>query len=473
MAALTERSAAELSGMLAAGEVGAVELMQATLARIAAANGEINAVVSLREEDALLAAARQSDNTPRRGWLQGIPLAVKDLVATEGIRTTWGSPLFADCVPQADDVLAARLKRAGAILIGKTNTPEFGLGSHSYNPVHGVTRNPYDLSRSAGGSSGGAGAALAARMVCAADGSDMMGSLRNPAAWNNVYGLRPSHGLVPGDPAGEMFLHPLSTLGPMARCPGDMAALLETLAGPDPLQPTGAAFDAGDLRGDLRGKRIGWLGDWGGALPTEEGLLEAAEDALRQISSMGAAVEPVPPPFPAEAIWESWVVLRNWAVAGKHGALWDKPGNRDRMKPELIWEIEQGFGHATRDILRASARRSDWFRAAARLLQSYDALVLPSAQVWPFPAEWHWPHEVAGQAMDTYHRWMQVVVPVSLIGLPAVNLPAGFGTQGLPAGIQLFGPRGADLALLRMAQAYHEATDWPRQRPPALAGDTP
>lgn len=468
MADLTALSARELSGLIETSEVSASEVMRATLDRVAKVNGAVNAIVSLRDEKALMAEAAAADGGPRKGWLHGIPMAVKNVTATAGIRTTWGSPLFADTVPTADDLLAARLKAAGAILIGKTNTPEFGLGSHSYNPVHGVTRNPYDLSRSAGGSSGGAGAALAARMVCVADGSDVMGSLRNPAAWNNVYGMRPSHGLVPAEPVGEMFLHSLFTMGPMARTPQDLAALLETLAGSDPRQPIGSDFVAGDLAGDLRGKRIGWLGDWGGAYPTEPGILELSEAALSQLAELGAIVEPVAPPFPATALWDSWITLRSWDIANKHQPNYDDPARRETLKPELIWEIETGRSHSLQDINRAGAIRSDWFRKAAQLFETYDALVLPTTQVWPFPAEWHWPREVAGNPMDTYHRWMEIVIPVSLIGLPCISLPAGFGVQGLPGGIQLFGPRNADLALLRMAQAYHATTDWPNARPPVL-----
>lgn len=468
MAELNECSAQTLSAMLASREISAVELMRGTLDQIAAVNDRVNAIVSLRDEDALMADAAAADAAPRRGWLHGIPMAVKNLTATAGIRTTFGSPLYRDHVPEQDDLLAARLKAAGAIVIGKTNTPEFGLGSHSYNPVHGVTRNPYDSSRSAGGSSGGAGAALAARMVCLADGSDVMGSLRNPAAWNNVYGMRPSHGLVPAEPIGEMFLHTLFTMGPMARTPQDLASLLETMAGPDANQPVGAEFVTDDLSGDLAGKRIGWLGDWGGAYPMEPGLLDLAEAAREGLAGLGATVEAVSPPFPAAAIWDSWTTLRSWAISSAHRANYDDQKRRAMLKPELIWEIETGLGHTLEDINRAGAIRSDWFRKAAHLFETYDALVLPTAQVWPFPAEWDWPKQITGRAMDTYHRWMEIVIPVGLIGLPCVNLPAGFGDEGLPGGIQLFGPRNADLRLLQMAQAYHAATDWPAARLPQL-----
>ena len=457
--ALTDLSAVALSELLQRREVGPVEVMEATLARVAEVNPSINAIVSLRDEAALLAEARAAEAAGPGGPLWGLPMAVKDLVATRGIRTTWGSPVYAGHVPKADDLIAARMRSAAAIFIGKTNVPEFGLGSHSYNPVFGVTRNPYDHSRTAGGSSGGAAAALACRMVPLADGSDMMGSLRNPAAWCNVYGMRPSHGLVPGDPVGEMFLHPLSTLGPMARTPEDLALLLRVIAGPDPLQPGGTAFVPGGE--GPKGKRIGWLADWGGAWPMEPGLLERGAAACAVFEDLGAVVEPVAPPFPAEKLWESWVALRSWAVAAKQGALLDDPANAGQMKPALIWEIEQGRALGNAEILAASAIRSEWYRAAARMFARYDAVILPSTQMWPFPAGWDWPKAVAGVATDTYHRWMECVVPASLIGLPVVNLPAGFGPEGLPAGVQLMGPRGADAALLALAEAYHAAVDWP------------
>ncbi|HEC70992.1 MAG TPA: amidase, partial [Roseobacter sp.] len=236
---LQEMGALAQSEALANGSLSAVELMQSTLERIEAVNGRVNAIVSLVARDVLLEQARAADTGKRSGWLHGIPIAIKDLSDAKGLPTSKGSPLFAGNIAEKDSVFVARIKAAGAIVIGKTNTPEFGLGSHTFNPVHGATRNPYDLSRSAGGSSGGAAAALASGMVSIADGSDMMGSLRNPAGWNNVYGMRPSWGTVPAEPEGDMYLHQLATSGPMARNPRDLAALLDTMTGADPFQPLG------------------------------------------------------------------------------------------------------------------------------------------------------------------------------------------------------------------------------------------
>ena len=473
---LMNRDALELSSMLEARQISAAELMQATLDQIVRVNPGINAVVSLRDPETLMAEAKAADNASRKGWLHGIPLAVKDLADVAGIPPSMGSPAFADFVPKADCGMVARMRAAGGLFIGKTNTPEFGLGSHTFNPVHGATLNPYDATRTVGGSSGGAAAALAARMLSVTDGSDMMGSLRNPAGWCNVYGMRPSWGRIPADPVGDTFLHPLATLGPMARSPRDMAALLEVQAGPDPRVPFGLP-KAGYLDGidaDVKGRRIGYLADWGGAYAMEDGVLDLVGHAVQQFTDLGCTVEAVDAPFSAAEIWDSWLTLRAFANAGRLDPLYSDPAKRKLLKPEAIWEIETGLALTPMQIQRASVIRSRWYARAAELFDTFDALVLPSAQVWPFAVDLDWPKEIAGQQMDTYHRWMEVVIPVSLIGLPAVCVPAGFGAQGtpgagLPMGMQLFGRHGDDAGLLQLAQAWHRATDWPNTRPPLLS----
>ncbi len=464
---LTQHSATQTLSDLHAGKLSAADLMQATLARINEVNGALNAIVALRDGDDLMAEARAIDNAPRRGPLHGLPLAIKDLVMVRGIVSSKGSPLLADFVPDTDDLLAARLRAAGAILIGKTNTPEFGLGSHTFNPVYGVTRNPYDGARTCGGSSGGAAVALASGMVALADGSDMMGSLRNPAGWNNVYGFRPSWGLVPSEPAGDTFLHQLATNGPMARDPGDLALMMDVISGRDPRQPHGARrSQISPLRAaNPKGMRIGWLGNWGGAFAMEPGIMEQSESALRVLESLGAIVEPVAPPFSADAIWDSWTTLRSWQVGAGLAPLMRE--GRAAFKDTAIWEVERGLSLSAFDVHDASEIRSDWFACAAELFSRYDALVLPTAQVWPFDLDTEYPTEIAGRAMDTYHRWMQVMIPVSLIGLPCLGVPAGFGANGLPAGVQLIGARGSDAAVLALGEAYHQATMWPQKRPGA------
>ncbi|MDF1727856.1 MAG: amidase [Sulfitobacter sp.] len=468
----TDLTASEQSAAIERGDLSPSELMGATLERIAETNGAVNAIVSLRDADALMAEARAADSAPRTGWLHGMPIAIKDLANAKGLPTSMGSPLFARQVAQADDLVVHRLRQAGALVIGKTNTPEFGLGSHTYNPVHGATRNPYDRTRSAGGSSGGAGAALACGMLSVADGSDMMGSLRNPAAWNNVYGLRPTWGTVPSEPVGDLFMHQLATSGPMARNPRDLARLLDTMAGPDPRLPLSRDLDsaAAMLDQPAPNARLGWLGDWGGAFPMEAGLLEISAEALRQMEGMGHRVSPLDAPFDADRMWDSWITLRSFAVSTGLEELYLDPAKRDHLKPSARWEIERGIDLSAMDLHRASLARSDWFRRTTDLFANHDFLILPSAQCWPFDVTLDHPTEIAGQAMDTYHRWMQVVIPASLIGLPVVNIPIGFGEAGLPAGLQIIAPRGGAGRLLQFAQGWHEATDWPGQRPPNVSG---
>lgn len=464
---LMDLTASALSHLIATRQVKPSEVMAAYLARLTAANAVVNAIVSPRDPDALMAEAVALDDTTPTGWLHGLPLAVKDLVCVRGIRTTFGSPLHRDFVPQQDDLLAARLRGAGAILTGKTNTPEWGHGSHSFNPVFGVTRNPYDTARSAGGSSGGAAAALAARMVPLADGSDMMGSLRNPAAFCNVYGFRPSWGLVPGDAEGDTFMATLATDGPMARTVEDLARLLETLAGENPDVPFGrpATSYAAQLAIDMSGLRVGWLGDWDGAYRCEPGILELCRDGLAVLEALGAQVDVLPPPFPADELWTAWTHLRGFLNNGSKGALWADAAKRAQLKPETVWEIESGQAVTAAQVYAASLTRSRWYACAAALFRQYDVLVMPSAQVWPFPAEWRWPQAINGHAMDTYHRWMEIVVPVSLIGLPSLAVPCGFGAQGLPMGMQIIGPTGADARVLAIGHHYHQATRWTERTP--------
>jgi amidase len=475
-------SASELSSAMARGAVSAAELMRVTLDHIDAVNPTFNAIVSLKDRAALLREAGEADTArasgQSRGWLHGIPIAIKDLAAAEGFPTTQGSPLYAkDGNSTADCLMVARLRGAGAIVIGKTNTPEFGLGSHSFNPVFGATRNAWDPSKSAGGSSGGAGAALALRMVSVADGSDMMGSLRNPAGWNAVWGMRPSAGRVPNNQSPDVFLHQLSTDGPLARTVEDLARLLETQSGPAPgaaplalpaMKPGVASrLDAGTFEG----KRIGWLGDWGGRMALEPEMHALCRAALSRMEAMGARVAPLVPDIDPETVWRAWIDLRSWAVAAKLGPVLADPTTRDLLKPEAVWEIERGLAMSAMDVHRATVMRSDWHRAMTALEQDFDAIALPVAQLFAFPVEWRWPGQIAGRAMDTYHRWMECVVPASLSGRPAISLPAGFSSAGLPGGIQLIGQFNGDEALLGLGRAWERALS-PEDRalPPALRG---
>ncbi|MCU4651749.1 amidase [Roseibacterium sp. SDUM158016] len=443
--------ARELSAQIARRDVSPVEVMRAVLERIGAVNGTVNAIVSLRDRERLMGEARLAETALRgegpRGWLHGIPVAVKDLTDAKGLPTSSGAPFLAGEVAQSDAGIVARMKAAGAIVIGKTNVPMFGLGGHSTNRVFGVTRNPADTSRTAGGSSGGAGAALATGMAWVADGSDMMGSLRNPAAWCDVYGFRPTVGLIPRDDAAAAFSPRISTAGPMARNVEDLAAFLGTLSG-------GAFAGIGEMP---RQPRIGWLGDWGGAYPMEPGIMDLAEAALARMADLGWAVEPVAPPVSRELLWDSWTELRAFIMAQELSPHWRDPARRAQLNPQAIHECERGFALTGEGFARAVALREEWLAALDALFARFDALVLPSTQLWPFPVEWDWPREIAGQAMDTYHRWMEVVVPASLAGLPVIGMPAGWGENGLPGGIQMIGRRGGDAGLLALARAYGEA----------------
>lgn len=468
--------AVALSAWIKARKVSCREVMSAFLDHIERINPKVNALVSLQERDGLLRQADERDAQLARGeylgWMHGMPQAPKDLTATAGIPTTQGSPLFKDYVPRQDSIIVERVRRQGAILIGKSNTPEFGLGSATYNTVFGTTLNAYDPSRHAGGSSGGAAVALATRMLPVADGSDMMGSLRNPAAWNNVFGFRPSQGRVPFGPTGEVFFQQLGYEGPMGRTVRDLAMLLSVQAGHDARVPMSSSEDpavfAGSLQRDFRGTRIGWLGDFRGYLPMEAGVLELCRQGLKGFEAVGCTVEEAMPDYPMEQLWQTWLTLRHWLVAGVATPLYNDPAKRALLKPEAVWEIEGGLNLTGADVWRATAQRSKWYEALRKLFERYDYLVLPSAQVFPFDAGQHWPAEIAGRRMDTYHRWMEVVTGGTLAGLPILNVPVGFNAQGLPMGVQLMGKAQADLAVLQLGHAYEQATRWVQARRPAL-----
>lgn len=468
-----------LSAAIRARQVSCREVMLACLAQIHRLNPEYNAIVSLQPAESLLAQADERDAQLARGqwlgWMHGFPQAIKDLAFTRGIPTTLGSPLLRDFVPQEDAIVVERARRAGAIVIGKTNVPEFGLGSQTYNNVFGATANAWDPALCAGGSSGGAATALALRMLPVADGSDMGGSLRNPAAYNNVFGMRPSAGRVPKYPAVESFVEQLGTEGPMARTVADLAMLLATQAGHDPRAPLSLAEDpaafAQPLGREFRGTRIGWLGDLGGHLPFEDGVLALCGNGLRALQTVGCTVDEIPLGFAPERLWAMWLTLRSCLVAGAQQANYRDPARRAQMKPEAVWEVENGLKTSALDVYRASVERTAWYRHVLGLFERHDFLVLPAAQVFPFDIRTHWPKEVAGRAMDTYHRWMEVVIGPTLAGLPAISVPVGFDGRGRPMGMQIIGPPRGDLAVLQLAHAYEQASPWVRQVPAPVRGE--
>jgi amidase len=469
---ITDLAASALSDSIHARQVSCREVMTAYLDRIDAHNPSVNAIVSLRDRELLMVEAAERDDElahgRSRGWMHGMPQAIKDLAEAEGLPMTSGSPLFEHFVPDFDCVMVARMKAAGCIVIGKTNVPEFGLGSHTFNEVFGATLNPYDRTRSAGGSSGGAAAALAMRMLPVADGSDYMGSLRNPAAWNNVYGFRPSQGRVPAWPERDGYLAQLATEGPMGRTVLDVAMLLGIQAGEHLAAPLslGGRLDElssvqlarSTLDSDPAGIRIGWLGDLGGHLAVESGILDRCSDGLRSLEAIGCDVSPAMFSMPPEQVWDAWLVWRHVLVAGRLAPLVADPANLRSVKPEALWEIDAGSGIGADRFVEASAVRTTFHTSITALFDRFDALALPTTQVWPFDAHERWPQRIGAREMDTYHRWMEATIYATFAGLPAISVPVGFDGRGLPMGMQLIGrPRG-DVALLALAHAYEQAS---------------
>lgn len=478
MTEITQMSAVALAAAIRRKDLSSREVMSAHLDQIDRLNPRFNAIVSRVDRSALMASAAIADEEAAkgqfRGVLHGFPHAVKDTASTRGIASTQGSPLLKDNIPKADSLVVSRMREAGALFIGKSNVPEFALGSHSYNPLFGVTRNAFDPRKSAGGSTGGGAVALALHMVPLADGSDFGGSLRNPAGWNNVFGFRPSWGRVPSIPNSDLFWQNFATSGPMARSVEDLAMLFSVQAGPDPRAPFAPADDprqfAAPLGRDWKGKRIGWLGDLDGALPMEAGVMATCEKALDTFRAIGMTVEAARLAEPAAAMWDTARTLRHWSVGADLQGFYDDPAKRKMMKPEAIWEVEGGMTLTAPQLAKASEGRTRLFEAFRALFAQYDFLVLPTAQVFPFDVETHWPQEIAGVKMDSYHRWMEVTMPATMAGLPVLAAPAGFGgANRLPIGLQIIGPRLADLAVLQVGHAYEQAAQWiARTRPPAL-----
>lgn len=465
----------QLSHLIKSKEISCHEVMEIFLDHIESFNPRVNAIISMRDKNTLLKEAHEKDialeHGEYQGWLHGIPFAVKDLALTQGITTTRGSAIFANDVPGKDSIIVERIKQAGAIIIGKTNTPEFGLGSQTYNSVFGSTGNAYNHQLTAGGSSGGAASALALYLVPVADGSDMMGSLRNPAAFNNIIGFRPSQGRVPFAESNELFINQMAYEGPMGRCVKDVALLLGTQAGRDHQAPLSLASDteqfSQSLDMDCTHLRIGWLGDLGGHLPFEEGILPLCEKALDIFSAIGCEINSAAIDIDFEAVWNAWRTLRHISVAHGLEPFYSLPEKRKLLKPEAIWEIENGLGLSAMQLMQASTVRTQLYKKLITLFEKVDYLILPSAQVFPFDRNSHWPETISGTAMDTYHRWMEVTILGSLSGCPVANVPAGFNPSGLPTGIQIIGKPMSDMAVLRLAHAYEKATQWTAKNKPA------
>jgi amidase len=445
--------------------------MQACLSQIARINPAVNAICTLLDQEYLLRQARAADQllrtSPVIGPLHGFPHAVKDLVPTAGIRTTYGSPIYSRHLPAEDALTVRRLKQAGAIIIGKTNTPEFGAGSQTFNGIFGATRNPYDLSRTCGGSSGGAAVAVACGMAPLADGTDLGGSLRNPASFCNVVGFRPSIGRVPTWPRSQPWTS-MSVDGPIARSVRDVALMLSVIAGPDPRVPVaidqpGSVF-RGSLRRDFKGVPIAWSHNLG-RYPVEPVVSDVCNSARHVFADLGCTVHDREPDFTdADEVFQT---LRAWAFAQDRGE--DLSQHRDSIKDTVIWNIEQGFKLSGADISRAEVKRAALYDRVRAFLERYEFLVLPVSQVAPFPIEVEWVRAINGVTMNSYVDWMATCYAITLTGLPAISVPCGFTPGGLPVGLQIVGRHHRDLDVLELAHAFEQATRLTaRRRPPVV-----
>ena len=444
-------------------EISARELLELHLSRIAERNPELNAIVSLDEERARVGASAADEATAagaELGPLHGLPFAFKDTHDVAGWRTTYGSPLFADHVPDADELIVERIRTAGAMTIGKTNVPEFAAGSHTFNPVFGTTLNPVDPSRSAGGSSGGAACALRAGMVPLADGSDMGGSLRNPASFCGVVGLRPSLGRVPAWPTDNLW-ETTGTSGPLARNVDDLALLLSVVAGPDPRVPTALA-EPGDAFATtpevpLDGLRVALSPDLGGLLEVDSQVRRVVEESGAALAAAEARVEATEPDL-AEAD-DTFRTLRAWLFQAGFGPL--LAAHPDSIKQSLADNIRAGESLTGADIARAYQQRTALTERMHLFFQHHDVLVLPTSQVPPFAADQEYPHEINGRPMATYLDWMRSAYLITVTGCPAISVPAGETADGLPVGVQIVAPFGADARLLGVARAFERLRDIP------------
>jgi amidase len=455
---ICQLSAVELARLIRAKELSAREVVGAHLAQIERVNPGVNAIVTLVADQAM-ERARLADedlaNGREIGPLHGLPIAHKDLQSTNGIRTTFGSPIYRDFVPAEDSLLVERLRHAGAIVVGKTNTPEFGAGSQTFNPVFGATLNPYDRGKTCGGSSGGAAVALATNMLPIADGSDMGGSLRNPASFCGVVGLRPSPGRVPVWPTPTAW-STLSVDGPMARNVADVALMLTGIAGPDARSPiaideSGSRF-AAPPETDFKGVRVAWWKDLGG-VPVDRHVRAAVDAQRRVFEALGCIVDEAEPDFSDfDAVFKT---VRGLAFLT--GVAPRVDGHRDQVKETVLWEIERGERLTVAEIVWAETKRTELYHRMRRFMERYEFFVLPTVQVPPFDINQPYPTEIDGVAMETYIDWMKSCYYISIVGNPAISVPCGFTPEGLPVGLQIVGRHRDDRGLLQMAHAFEGA----------------
>lgn len=458
-ASLVMQSACSLVADIRAGHLSARELTEASLAEVERRNPQLNALVTLDAEGALRRAARADEYQAqggRLGPLHGLPVAHKDSFPTAGMRTTWGSPVYAEHVPTQDALIVRRQAEAGSILLGKSNLPEFGAGSQTFNQVFGATLNPYAPGMTCGGSSGGSAVALACGMVALADGTDMGGSLRNPASFCNIVGLRPSIGRVPNWPNNNSFGQ-LTVAGPMGRCVADVALLLSVIAGPDPRDPLSlqeAAEGFAQLpERDFRAARIAYSPDLGG-LPVDPEVRAVIEAGARRLAGLGCSVEHAEPSFAGAA--QSFQVLRALTYASGYASLLQS--HRAQFKDSLVWNIELAKSFSAEDVIGAEQVRARLFRDMQQLLETYDFLIAPVSQVPPFPVQQAFVERIGEQPMHSYIDWMQSCSLITLTGHPAISVPCGFTEQGLPVGLQIIGRYRDERSLLQFAQMFETAS---------------
>lgn len=463
--------ARKLAQRIRSRSISAREVMSGFLHQIERVNPQINAIVAKLNDNKCLALADEADHRLARGErvgsLHGLPFAFKDLDPAVGFPCTRGSPIFKTFIPTEDSVLVDRLRKAGVIPIGKTNVSEFGMGSHTYNDVYGTTFNPYDLTKSAGGSSGGAGAALAAGLLPLASGSDLGGSLRNPANFNNIVALRPTVGLVPSAPTPLPFLG-FSVKGPMARSVGDVAFLLSAMAGADSRDPACYPSDsrkfADPLDRDFKGVRVAWYPDLGG-LPLDRRVRSVLESQRATFTDLGCFVEDVCPDFSGTD--DIFLTIRAWNYWHTLGGLLEK--HRSEMKPEAVWQIESGSKLTGSDIANALTRQGELMERMRRFQEQYEFFVCAVNQFPPFDATISWPREIEGVKMEHYIAWMKSAYWITPTFCPAISVPAGFTDDGLPVGIQIVGRYRDDFGVLQIAHAFEQATGFGNRRPEIAA----
>ena len=460
---LVFQPAGTLARLLRARKLSVTEVMRAFIARIERLNPKVNAIVTFLPEQALAEAKKLDRKKKNDSLLAGLPIAYKDNVPTKGIRTTYGSPIYKDNVPAGNHLIVDRLAAAGAITLGKTNLPEFAAGSQTFNTLFGATRNPYDPSKTAGGSSGGAAAALACGMLPFADGGDLAASLRNPGNYCNVVGFRPTPGRVPSWPATDPW-DTLAVIGPMARGVADSALLLAAMAGPDPRAPVsllepGAVF-LKRLPRNFGKARIAWSRDLGG-LPMDPRVTQVLESQKRVFKDLGCAIEEAEPDFTGAT--EAFETLRALGFLNRYGGFLKE--RRSDLKDSVIWNIEQGLALTPEKVARAVTLRAGLFQRMRSFLEKREFFVCPVNQLPPYPIEVEWPREVAGVKMGNYLDWMKSCYYITITSHPAISVPAGFTREGLPVGIQIVGRYRDDFGVLQLAHAFEQATRVWKRRP--------